>query len=392
MRFLAYLFCILLFTQTSSWAIEEVILDVDDNVSQERAVEGVNTRENGREKINSDKELTLYEKIQNIKAKEISDTSRSSFLLDEILTKEFDNGATMHLFGYYRAGAEIDVSEGGDTNYNFSAIHAGINGKFKGENNFYEARLRFDPLDGYTFLQTLPADIYVANTSIPHHKIILGNTRTPVGFEGGRSDMVMPFVARAQIARNFGNSRKVGLRIKGNYDLVEYDIGGYSSDTYFRSFFPGTEFSGWLTLKPLGKTNGRYGKLKLGGGLSAGRNNISYAVSGIYAGYEYKKFFADFEYSYADGYNGAKKISSNQAEGFYSTVGYKITPKLQVLARYDQFTPDRNKSNDIRREYSTGINYFIKGQALKIMLNYVFCQNDLFKDSHRIILGTQLIL
>ena len=392
MRFLVYLFCILLFTQTSSWAIEEVILDVDDNVSQERAVEGVNTRENGGEKINSDKNLTLYEKIQNIKAKEISDTSRSSFLFDEILTKEFDNGATMHLFGYYRAGAEIDVSDSGNTDYNFSAIHAGINGKFKGKNNFYEARLRFDPLDGYTFLQTLPADIYVANTSIPHHKIILGNTRTPVGFEGGRSDMVMPFIARAQIARNFGNSRKVGLRIKGNYDLVEYDIGGYSSDTYFRSFFPGTEFSGWLTLKPLGKTDGRYGKLKLGGGLSAGRNNISYAVSGIYAGYEYKKFFADFEYSYADGYNGAKKISSNQAEGFYSNVGYKITPKLQVLARYDQFTPDRNKSNDIRREYSTGINYFIKGQALKIMLNYVFCQNDLFKDSHRIILGTQLIL
>lgn len=390
MKFLVYLFCILLFTQTSSWAIEEVILDVDDNVIQDEV--GENVRENCGEKNNSDKELTLYEKIQNIKAKEISDTSRSSFLLDEILTKEFDNGATMHLFGYYRAGAEIDVSDSGNTDYNFSAIHAGINGKFKGKNNFYEARLRFDPLDGYTFLQTLPADIYVANTSIPHHKIILGNTRTPVGFEGGRSDMVMPFIARAQIARNFGNSRKVGLRIKGNYDFVEYDIGGYSSDTYFRSFFPGTEFSGWLTLKPLGKTDGRYGKLKLGGGLSAGRNDISYAVSGIYAGYEYKKFFADFEYSYADGYNGAKKISSNQAEGFYSTVGYKITPKLQVLARYDQFTPDRNKSNDIRREYSTGINYFIKGQALKIMLNYVFCQNDLFKDSHRIILGTQLIL
>ena len=390
MRFLVYLFCILLFTQTSSWAIEEVILDVDDNVIQDEV--GGNVRENCREKINSDKELTLYEKIQNIKVKEISDTSRSSFLLDEILTKEFDNGATMHLFGYYRAGAEIDVSDDGNTDYNFSAIHAGINGKFKGGKNFYEARLRFDPLDGYTFLQTLPADIYVANTSIPHHKIILGNTRTPVGFEGGRSDMVMPFVARAQIARNFGNSRKVGLRIKGNYDLVEYDIGGYSSDTYFRSFFPGTEFSGWLTLKPLGKTDGRYGKLKLGGGLSAGRNNISYAVSGVYAGYEYKNFFADFEYSYADGYNGAKRISSNQAEGFYSTVGYKITPKLQFVTRYDQFTPDRNKSNDIRREYSTGINYFIKGQALKIMLNYVFCQNDLFKDSHRIILGTQLIL
>ena len=134
MRFLVYLFCIILFTQTSSGAIEEVILDVDDNVIQNEV--GGNAMENCGEKINSDKELTLYEKIQNIKVKEISDTSRSSFLLDEILTKEFDNGATMHLFGYYRAGAEIDVSDNGNTDYNFSAIHAGINGKFKGGKNY----------------------------------------------------------------------------------------------------------------------------------------------------------------------------------------------------------------------------------------------------------------
>ena len=70
----------------------------------------------------------------------------------------------------------------------------------------------------------------------------------------------------------------------------------------------------------------------------------------------------------------------------------KITPRIQVLARYDQYTPDKDFSDDIRREYSAGVNYFIKGQALKLMLNYVFCQNDLFEDSHRVILGTQLML
>lgn len=101
---------------------------------------------------------------------------------------------------------------------------------------------------------------------------------------------------------------------------------------------------------------------------------------------------ANFEYAYADGYNGARTISSNKAEGFYTTAGYKITPRIQVLARYDQYTPDKDFSDDIRREYSAGLNYFIKGQALKLMLNYVFCQNDLFEDSHRVILGTQLML
>ena len=174
--------------------------------------------------------------------------------------------------------------------------------------------------------------------------------------------------------------------------MIEYDLGGYSSDTYFKSFFPGAEFAGWVSLKPLGKTSGRYGRLKLGGGITSGQNDINYFVAGAYASYEYKNLYANFEWGKANGYNGARGLSSNEAEGFYTTLGYRITPKLQAVARYDQFKPNLDKANDIRREYSAGLNYFIKGQALKVMLNYVFCQNDLLKDSHRIILGTQLLL
>ena len=376
---------VLLILPLSAFAIEEVLLEVDDNLKPEASAGKI---------FDEDDELTLYEKIQDIKAKEVKDTNSSAYLLDGILTKKFASGPieTMHLFGYYRGAVDMDLSEGGDTLYDFNAIQAGINGKFRGGQNFYEARFRFDPVEGYSFLQTMPIDIYVANASIPHHTIILGNTRTPTGYEGSRSDTIIPFILRSQISRNFGNTRKVGLRIKGNYDLIEYDLGGYSSDTYFREFFPGAEFSGWVNLKPLGKTRGKYGNLTLGGGITAGNNVTDYFVGGLYAGYEYKNFMANFEYASADGYNGARMISTKQAEGFYSTVGYKITPKLQLLARYDHYIPDKNFSDDIRREYSAGLNYFIKGQAVKIMLNYVFCQNDILEDSHRLMLGTQLLL
>ena len=376
---------VMLFFSASCFAIEEVLLEVDDNRVPDAAINKV---------FDEDDELTLYEKLQNIKAKEVKDTNSSVYLFDGILTKKFETGPieTMHLFGYYRGSVDMDVTSGGDSIYDFSAIQAGINGKFRGGQNFYEARFRFDPVEGYSFLQTLPVDIYVANASIPHHTLILGNTRTPTGYEGSRSDSIIPFVLRAQIARNFGNTRKLGFKVKGNYDLVEYDLGGYSSDTYFREFFPGAEFSGWVNLKPLGKTNGKYGKLTLGGGITAGNNVTDYFVGGLYAGYEYKNFMANFEYASADGYNGARTISTDRAEGFYSTIGYKITPRIQLLGRYDHYVPDKNFADDIRREYSVGLNYFIKGQALKLMLNYVFCQNDILEDSHRIILGTQLIL
>lgn len=366
-----------IFSSLTSNAIQEVILQPDEN----------------KEFLQQDaEELTLFEKI---KAKEISDTNKTSYLLEDVLTKEFETGIVknVHLFGYYRGGADLNVSSGDkDLEYDFNSICGCLNGKFRNEDTSYELWFRVSPEHGYSFWQYLPSNMYIKNTSIPHHTVMFGNSRTPTGIEGGKSMTVIPFVGRAQISRNFGNVRKVGLRVKGDYDLIEYDIGGYDSDTYFRSFFPGAEFAGWANIKPLGKTDGKYGELKLGGGLTAGHNNTNYCVTGVGAEYEYKKFMANFEYAAANGYNGAKTISTKHAEGFYSTVGYKITPKLQVLGRYDHYIPDKNLANDIRREYTAGINYFIKGQALKLMLNYVFCQNDLQKDSHRIILGTQLVL
>ena len=382
------------FSITSSNAIEEVVLDINGEVEDEAVVKKDDVITDDEWYFDMDGK-TLTEKIQEIRAKEVNDIGKSHYLLKEILTKKFDKSPveTMQLFAYYRANTSVDFyPDDTDTMYGFNDIDFGAAGKFRDGKTYYEARLRFTPQDRYSFLQYLPSNFYIANTSIPHHTVIVGHTRTGTGHEGAKSSTIIPFVARSQISRNFGNIRKLGVRVKGNYDLVEYDLGGYSSDTYFQDFFPGGEFAGWVTLKPLGKTDGKYGKFKIGSGLTAGQNDTSYTVLGAYTSYEYKKFYANFEWGKANGYNGAKGISTKHAEGFYTTLGYRITPKLQIVARYDQYRPDLHVSNNTQREYSTGINYFIKGQALKLMLNYVFCHNDSKEDSHRIILGTQILL
>lgn len=381
-----------LFTPVAT-AIEEVVLDIDGEVEDKPYKDD--------DYIDDDEwpfdmgGKTLQEKLKEIRAKEFKSTSKTHYLFEEILTKNFDKSPiqTMHVFGYYRAGLTEDFyPDDVDSGYAFNDIDAGINGKFRDGKTFYEARLRFTPQNQYSFLQYLPSNMYIASTAIPHHTIIVGNTRTATGHEGAKSSAVIPFIARSQISRNFGNIRKLGVRVKGSYDLIEYDLGGYSSDTYFRQFFPGAEFAGWVTLKPLGKTGGKYGDLKIGSGITSGQNDIDYFVAGAYASYEYKRFYANFEWGKANGYNGARKLTSDKAEGFYTTLGYKITPKIQLVTRYDQFKPNLSIPEDIRREYSAGVNYFIKGQAIKMMLNYVFCQNDMIEDSHRIILGTQLLL
>ena len=375
-----------------SYSIQEVLLDIEGESFDNIEAKDVITDEEWYFDMQG---KTLREKISEINTKEVNDISKSHYLLEEVLTKKFDKSPveTMHLFGYYRGGVAMDFyPDDEDLGYEYSAMEAGANGKFRDGKSFYEARFRFKPQHNYNFFQYLPSNLYVATTALPHHTVILGNTRVATTYEGAKSSSVLPMFARSQISRNFGNIRKLGVRVKGSYDLVEYDLGGYSSDTYFRKFFPGAEFAGWVSLKPLGKTDGKYGRLKIGSGFTAGQNDISYTVLGAYASYEYKKLYANFEWGKADGYNGARGISSNKAEGLYTTLGYRITPKLQLVGRYDQYRPNLDISNNMQKEYSAGINYFLKGQALKLMLNYVYCNNESKPDSHRIILGTQLLL
>ncbi len=392
MRKIIALCVLFLILSPLTFAEEEVVLDVDAGFtlsdSENDTVENVSTNE-------KKSELTLYEKIQNIKHLEIEDTNQIHYLLDDITTLKPQHGfvESIHPFFGYRGNLSVNIqSDDTDVTKDFSMLDAGIDGKFRGSETYYEARLRMAPQHNYSFLQFLPSNMYIANKSIPHHTILVGNSRTPTGVEGGMSAMLHPFVARSQISRTIGNVRKVGVRVKGDYPLIEYDLGGYSSDVCFKSFFPGAEFTGWANLKPLGKTKGKYGSLKIGGGISAGRNNTNYFISGAYVGYEYKKFFADFEWSNANGYNSTVDTTTKHASGFYTTAGYKVTPKLHALIRYDQFNPDNKISHNTKREYSAGLNYFIKGQSLRLMLNYVFCQNDKTKDSHRILIGTQILL
>ena len=350
--------------------------------------------------IDKDKEADHPFKIEEeslfgrIYKKKLERTSIPSYLLQDELTFKYKNGPVdkVQFYGAFQ-GNFNSLFEGSDydTTYDLNIFEAGVVGSLKKVNTDFKLQMNFKPVEGVNFMQGFITDAYLMNLSIPHHKIIVGNSRNQVGVDGGASSYTLPFAMRSQIARNFGNTRALGVRVVGDYSLVDYSLALNSSDRFFQEFFPGAEFTGWVNFKPLGRTGGKYGHLVIGTGLNAGHRNENYTVGGAYVGYSYKKFAANAEYSIADGYNG-RNFSTNKATGFYTTVSYRLTQKLHVLARFDQFDPNRDISGDLRREYTAGLNYFIKGQALRLILNYVFCDNENEEDSHRIILGTQILL
>ncbi|MCQ2739990.1 MAG: OprO/OprP family phosphate-selective porin [bacterium] len=339
---------------------------------------------------------TLQEKLNDVYNSEISNNDTFNFMFSDILTKHFDNKSPiekMRFWSGYRGYTNLTIPDEHSFlgNYEFSAINVGVDGNLKDNKADYRIMLNYSPHTDKTLAQNMFSDVYLGTNKISNTRIQVGHFRPARGVEGKMSGYLIPFLARSQISRNFATARKIGGKVVGDYDLFDYDIGIYNSDTYFRSFFPGAEFDGWVNLKPLGKTNGKYGEIKIGGGLQAGKRDFDYTVTGTYAEYTYKKFMVNFEWAKADGYNGLVQ-SNNKADGFYTTVKYDITPKLRALLRYDEFSPNKAIKNGKNREYSAGLNYYIKGTGLMLMLNYIFCQNYATKDSHKILIGTQVLL
>ena len=318
-------------------------------------------------------------------------------ILSETLTQYFDKGPieSLHEWGVIQMNMSENFNGDGNVQNLFRAnlINLILDGQFRGGKEGFRIMLDPSPQDTRNFFQPFIQDLYVESKRIPHHTILVGNSRPAVGHEGSQSPYTLPLWYRSQISRNFGTIRKFGLRVHGDYSLIDYDLGGLSSDTYFTEFFPGAEFDGWVNIKPLGLTDGKYGKLTLGGGIVAGgRNAKDFFVVGTYLGYEYKKFWMRAEYANANGSNGATGFSDKQRQGWYTTIGYRVNDRVELVARYDEFDPDKNINRNNSREYSAGINYYFKGKAFTLILNYVFCQFDNRQDSHKIILGLQVSL
>ena len=343
-------------------------------------------------KDNEPDEDNFAEKI--LKSK-IRRTDVPSFLLKENLTFKYQKGPVSQLqfFGGYRGTFNADFTDDKySSTYDNNTLETGIYGKFR--NPDYNFKIMFKPLPvkGVNYFDSFLGDLYVMNKKIPHHQVIAGYTRVQNGIEGSVSSFILPFAGRSQIARYFGNTRSLNLKVIGNYECFDYSVSFGSSGRYITSGFPGTEFSGQFSVKPFGSHDGKYGKLSIGTGFNTGYNERSYSVGNIYVAYKHKKFWSTAEAAIANGYNGSKGLSSNKAGGYAITAGWKFNPHLQLIARVDQFNPNRNKSGNVRREYTAGINWFLRGQALKLFQNFIYCENQNAKDSFRIIFGTQIML
>ena len=243
-------------------------------------------------------------------------------------------------------------------------------------------------------------DAYVATDILPHHTIQVGQTRVPIGYEGPQAPYTYDVVTTSQLTRAFSAYRDAGAKILGNWKYMDYYMGLYNgSGNNTPDSNTSMDMIGTFVLKPLAN-NPNLGLLELAGGIQQGQVSTiaSNAASttgstsryarqtySAYARYKYKKFETVTEYATRNGY-GAQGV---KADGFYTNLSYYVTPKLQLLTRFDRFDPNRTTNANHITEYTLGGNYYLSGVNLKLMCNLVYVKDDLAKDSQRIVLQGQ---
>ncbi len=351
---------------------------------------------------------------QDLNIEELSETDRIKYNLHEALhgevkaistkgalademTIKFDQGPIKNIAPWIDYNGAFSSIWAGDnytnTLYGINFADIGININMRDDKTF--ARVMVSPVrsvEGNTYFQSFFADNYIIRKINKNNSILVGNTWLPIGVEGKGSPLTLDFFTRSQTSRTYSSVRVLGTKLMGNYKYADYHVGVYSSGRFFKDWFPGPEFAGWVDFKPLANTKGEYGKLTLSGGFNGGNAQSNYTVGTAAVNYEYKRLRLTTEMGIADGSNGATGFTSNKSGGVNTTMTYRVTPKTQVLFRFDQFDPNTEKANDARKEYTAGINYFIKDEALRLIMNFTHYEIEDGRFGDRIMVGTQIIL
>jgi phosphate-selective porin OprO and OprP len=228
-----------------------------------------------------------------------------------------------------------------------------------------------------------------------------GQFKTPFGYEQLYADARLPTIERSLGNDRLTVGRQLGLDVLGSVGPLNYSAG----------FFNGTGTNNNFN------DNGNYlyaGRIAatLPGGISTGAGEVTGAigVDGMSSKDQSVALASDFALDstpetsaldavfsgrrYAVGVDGQVRVgpfelwaeylretfepkdrvpaSRFRSEGWYAQGTWFALPKrLQVVVKYDTFDPDRLLRSSDTRTWTAGLNYFVRGDNLKLQVDYL---------------------
>lgn len=214
---------------------------------------------------------------------------------------------------------------------------------------------------------------------IPHHTVDIGQYKVGIGEEGSRSSAKIETIERAFISRTFGDQRDIGVRLNGEWDYLDYNVGVFNGSGQNQSDANDQkDIAGRVVLKPFkdhellkGFEVGASGYYRRDHGSTNEKKRLGYETR-----YEYKNLSLKGEYMTGQGTASSNATSENAtlANGWYGQVDYTFDPwcpKLQGVVKFEGWDPNELSSNDKERDLTVGLNYFIDKYHAKAQLNYI---------------------
>lgn len=258
--------------------------------------------------------------------------------------------------------------------------------------------------------------------------IKIGQFKTPFGYEQLVPDPKVLTVERTLPNDRLTDSRQIGVGVAGDFAKKRfgYSAGAFNGTSVNSSFNDNDAFMlagriygvpvetkvgkqdlRWtvavngLTTKDNG-TNGPASLSKSGFGfdadlVKAGNDNCFIGdrnAFGVDTQFKWGRFdlYAEYLRAHFEPAN-AKPFAAFDADGWYVMGAYYLVPqKLQALVRYEAFDPNVSVANDDGGLWTLGLTYYVKGDDLKFMVNYLLGSRGAgFEDQGRLLARVQVV-
>ena len=268
-------------------------------------------------------------------------------------------------------------------------------------------------------------DIFINWHEFPEFQVKVGQYKAPFGLEQITSDTKLFGIERSQVTSALTPERQLGVQIWGKpfagvfpeqKDVLTYYAGIFNGNGRNISVNDNNEYMyvGRLELQALKtKLFNQDATLKIGGNALFSRDeagtvltpvgNVRVGGDGSLASFtapsaaERKAYGLDASFHLGpfdligeylseefDGrtVNGVAPLFKDfRADGYYVQGTYFIIPKkLQLLAKYESFDPGQVAHDDLKT-ITAGLNYYIHGDDIKILANYIHTWSD-FRESN----------
>ena len=273
-----------------------------------------------------------------------------------------------------------------------------------GENGFSVANLRlkfsgkFSGGFGYRFQMNFinsPSvlDAVLYYTVSDQFKISAGQFKAPFSGEYLISAADIDFVNRSQIASSLVPKRQIGMQASGllSNGLIEYRAGVFNGNGIRSNVNDNSNYLyvGRVIVKPkLFENPNDAIEIALNAGISNDSSSVFHGERKYFGGdfrISFGKFLLSGEFI-TNRFSSAGAVASD-ANGFQTTAGYKIFTNLQLLARYDSYSPPVVAASEY---IILGLNFIPTGST-GIQINYLIDKDRTAFEYNQLLINAQIV-